>query len=144
MPETWLLLGMPWDGNLIAMPRTIWLAFICLLFLSALFALRTSIGARTIVRSTDAAPPSAIEDGPPLAKSDRLPPLYLDRTEAKASVTTVKIAPTQPEAKASPKTTDARQAASERKEVTSWHWRAGSKITKQTTTVSQPKSERER
>ena len=121
---------------MIAMPRTIWLAFICLLFLSALFALRTSIGARTIVGSADAAPPSAIDDKPPLAKSDRLPSLYPDRAEAKASVT-VKIAPTQREAKASPKTPDAHHAASERKEATSWHWHVGSKITKRTTIVGQ-------
>ena len=129
---------------MIAMPRTIWLALICLLFLSALFALRTSIGARTIVGSTAAAPTSALEDRLPLAKSDRLPSLPLNRAEAKASVTTVKIAPEPPEAKASPKTTDAYHAASERKEVTSWHWHAGSKITKRTTPVAQPKSERER
>src|SRR5690349_916098 len=122
------------------MPRTIWLALVGLLFVSALFALRTSIGARTIVGSTAAAPPSAIEeDGPPLAKSDRLPAPPLERTETKASVTTVKIAPEPPQAKASPRT-----AAGEREEITSWHWRAGSKITKRTTVVGQPKSERER
>lgn len=129
---------------MIAMPRTIWLAFICLLFLSALFALRTSIGARTIVGSTDAPTPSAIDDRPPLAKSDRLPSPDLDRTEAKATVTTVTIAPTQREAKASPNTLDAHHAASERKEVTSWHWHVGSKITKRSTIAGQPKSERER
>lgn len=126
------------------MPRTIRLAFICLLFLSALFALRTSTGAQTIVGSADAAPPSAIDDGPPLAKSDRLPSLDLDRTEAKAAVRTVRIAPTQREAKASPKPPEAYPAASERKEVTNWHWHVGSKITKRTTPAGQPKSERER
>lgn len=123
------------------MPRTIWLAFVCLLLLGALFALRASIGARTIAARADAAPPAAIEDGLPLAKSDRLPSLPLDRAEAKASVTTVKIAP---EAKASPGTVEAQQAAGQRKEVTSWHWHVGSRITKRTTTVAQPKSERER
>ena len=128
---------------MIAMPRTIWLALFCLLFLSALFALRTNTGARTIVGSTDAATTSAIEEaGLPLAKSDRLPALPLERAEAKASVTTVKVAPEPPEAKASPRTVEAHQAASERKEITSWHWHAGSKITRRTT--SQPKSERER
>jgi hypothetical protein len=127
----------------IAMPRTIWLAFVCLLLLGALFALRASIGARTIDARTDAAPPSAIEDGLPLAKSDRLPSLPLNRAEAKASVTTVKIAPAPPEAKASPRTVEAK-AASERMETTSWHWHVGSKITKRTTSVAQPKSERER
>jgi len=126
------------------MPRTIWLAFICLVFLGALFALRTSIGARTIIESTAATPPSAIEDELPLAKSDRLPSLPPDRAEAKASVTTVKIAPGPPEAKVLPGTVEAKQPASERKEITSWHWRAGSKITKRTTIVGQPKSERER
>ena len=124
---------------MIAMPRTIWLALVCLLLLSALFALRTSIGARAIVGSTAAAPPFAgEEDGLPLAKSDRLPVPALERAEAKASVATIKIAPEPPEAKASPGT-----AAGERKEITSWHWRAGSKITKRTTVVGQPKSERE-
>src|SRR5689334_14739361 len=116
------------------MPRTIWLALVCLLLLSALFALRTSTGARTIAARTDAAPPSAIEDEPPLAKSDKLPPLSPDRADAKASVTTVRIAPEPPEAKAPPKG----------KEVTSWHWHVGSKITKRTTSVDQPKSARER
>src|SRR5215468_1630051 len=123
------------------MPRTIWLAVICLLFLSALFALRTGILARTIAGSTAAAPAFAIDDRPsPLAKSDRLPSLDLSRTEATASVTTIKIAPTQPEAKAAPKA----RAASERLEVTSWHWHAGSRITKRTIIVDRPKSERER
>ena len=121
------------------MPRTIWLALVGLLVLSALFALRTSIGARTIAESTAPAPPSAIEeDGLPLAKSDKLLTPHLERAE-KASVTTVKVAPEPPQAKASPRT-----ATSEREEITSWHWRAGSKITKRTTVVGQPKSERER
>ena len=125
---------------MIAMPRTIWLAVVCLLFVSALFALRTSTGARTIVESTAAAPPYASEeDGLPLAKSDRLPAPSLERAETKASVTTVKIAPEPPQATASPRT-----AASERKEITSWHWRAGSKITRRTTVAGQSKSERER
>ena len=133
------------------MPRTIWLAVVCLLFLSALFALRTSIGARTIIESTEAATASAVDDRPPLAKSDKLPSLDLSRTEEKASVTTLTIAPTRPEAKAtrpeakaSSKTTDVNQATGERKEVTSWHWHVGSKITKRTTIVGEPKSERER
>jgi hypothetical protein len=126
------------------MPRTIWLAILGLLFVSALFALRTSSGARTMVEGTDAAPPSEIDDRPPLAKSDKLPSLDLDPTVAKASVTTVKIAPTQPVAKASPGKVEADHAGREAQEVTSWHWHVGSKITKRTTTVGQPKSERER
>jgi hypothetical protein len=125
------------------MPRPIWLALICLLFLSALFALRTSIGARTIGESADAATVAAIDDRPPLEKSDKLS-LDLSRPEAKASVTTVQIAPTTREAKTSAKTTDAHPAASERREVTTWHWHVGSKIVKRTTPIGQAKSERER
>jgi hypothetical protein len=126
------------------MPRTIWLALICLLFMSALFALRTGTGAPKNVPSTDAAPPSAVDHEPPLAKSDRLPSPDFDRADAKASVRTVKIAPTQPEEKSSPKTVDTHDDASARKEVTSWHWHVGSKITKRTTPVAQPRSEGER
>jgi hypothetical protein len=112
------------------------------MLVGALFALRASIGARPIVESTHAA--SSPEEGLPIAKSDRLPSLPLDRAEAKASVTTIKIAPEPPEAKASPGTLEAQQAAGEREEITSWHWRAGSRITKRTTPVAKPRSERER
>jgi hypothetical protein len=125
------------------MPRTIWHAILCLLFVSALFALRTSSGARTMDGGTDAALASAIDDRPPLAKSDRLPSLDLDPAEAKASVTTVRIAPTQPVAKASPGKVEAGDAGRERQQVTSWHWHVGSGITKRTTTVGQSKSQRE-
>jgi hypothetical protein len=121
------------------MPRTIRLAFVCLLCLGALGALRASTGARTIEAHTDAAQPPAIEAGLPLAKSDKLPSLPLDRAEAKAGVATVKIAPETPE-KASLRTIEARPAATE--QVTSWHWHAGSKIIKRT--ISQPKSDRDR
>jgi hypothetical protein len=146
MPKSWLLLGMSWNGSLLAMSRTVWLALIFLLFLSALFALRASIGAPTLIGSTAAVPPSAIGAGPPppLEKSDKLPSLDLHRAEAKASVMTVKIAPAPREAKASAKTSEVTHAAGERKEVTSWHWHAGSKIVKRTTPAGQARSERER
>ena len=141
MPKSWLLLAMSWNDSLLGMPRTIWLALIFLLFLSALFALRASIGARTLIGSTDAVPPSAIGAGPPppLEKTDKLPSLDLNRAESNASVTTVKIAPAPREPKASAKTSEVTHAAGERKGVTSWHWHAGSKITKRTTVVGQPK-----
>ena len=128
------------------MPRPIWLVLICLLLLSALFALRSSIGAPTISESADAAPPAAIDAGPPppLEKSDKLPSLDLNRAEAKASVTTVKIAPAPREAKASAKTSEVTHAAGERKEITSWHWHAGAKIVKRTTPAGPARSERER
>jgi hypothetical protein len=146
MPKSWLLLGVSWNGSLLAMPRTIWLALIFLLFLSAMFALRASIGARTLIGSADAVPPPAIGAGPPppLEKSDKLPSLDPNRAEAKASVTTVKIAPAPREAKASAKTNEVTHAAGERKEITSWHWHAGSKIVKRSTSAGQARSERER
>jgi hypothetical protein len=128
----------------IAMPRIMWLALVCLLFLSALFALRTSTGARTIVGSTEASFPSAIDDWPPLAKFDRLPSLDLNRAEAKAPVTTVRIAPMQQEAKASPKTSDAYGVSSGRKEGNELALACRLQYNERTTVLGQPKSERER
>ena len=127
---------------MIAMPRPIWLCFVGLLLLGALFALRASIFARTIVGSTDASLASAVDEGPPFFKSDRLPSFDLDRLESKARVTTVKIAPAPREAKALAGTAKALQAAGVRKEVTSWHWRAGSGIKRGTMPGGQPKSDR--
>src|SRR5262249_31901707 len=98
------------------MPRTIWLAFVCLLCLGALFALRASTGARRIEGRTDAAPAPAMgETGLLLEKSDRLPPPPLNGAEAPASVITLKIAP-EPAEKASPRTVEPYRAAGEREE----------------------------
>ena len=115
-------------------PRPVWLALICLIFLGVLFILRSNIGARPIHGET-ASPlaPSDIGDRPPLAKSDRLPSPYFDKSAAKMADT---ILPAVPEAASNPKQDDlVPQSKSEASEVTTWHWHAGSRIMKRTTVV---------
>jgi|SRR6516165_3334637 len=127
------------------MRRTAWLALICLIPLGGLFALRSNIGAHPIRGETVALPARSpdlmIENRPPLAKSDRLASPYFDKADAKPAGAggAVKPVPAQPDPVITPKTSlagdvapPARSAASE---VTTWHWHAGSKITKRTTTV---------
>jgi len=129
------------------MPRTLWLAVICFALVSVLFALRTTIGAdataaRTAPYRTNAMPAPAKADNPPLAKGDRLPSLLLDGYRSTAN-DAMKIVPPQPEqqpvASLPPVTlkTVARSPRPEAKEVTSWHWHAGSKVTKRTAVVGQ-------
>ena len=124
------------------MRRTAWLALICLIPLGGLFALRSNIGAHPIHDETVALPARSpdlmIDNRPPLAKSDRLPSPYFDKAAAKPAGA-VKPVPAQPDPVITPKaslagdvTPSARSGASE---VTTWHWHAGSKITKRTTTV---------
>ena len=76
-------------------------------------------------------PDPLIDDGPPLRKSDRLPSPYFDKSAAKMADTAV------PEAASVPKQADdlVPQSKSEASEVTTWHWHAGSRITKRTTVV---------
>ena len=123
------------------MRRTAWLALICLIPLGGLFAL-SNIGAHPIRGETVALPARSpdlmIENRPPLAKSDRLPSPYFDKALAKPAGT-VKLVPAEPDPVITPKANlagdvapSARSGASE---VTTWHWHAGSKITKRTTTV---------
>jgi hypothetical protein len=116
----------------VAMPRTFWLALICLLAVSVLFAVRTGIGARLIPVATasPADTASAIDEEPPLAKADRLPSRYFPATPSKASVST--IAPTSEPEKARP-AAGVSGPRIENHEVTSWHWHVGSKIIKRTT-----------
>ena len=126
------------------MRRTAWLALICLIPLGGLFAL-SNIGAHPIRGETVALPARSpdlmIENRPPLAKSDRLASPYFDKADAKPAGAggAVKPVPAQPDPVITPKTSlagdvtpPARSGASE---VTTWHWHAGSKITKRTTTV---------
>ena len=126
------------------MRRTAWLALICLIPLGGLFAL-SNIGAHPIRGETVALPARSpdlmIENRPPLAKSDRLASPYFDKAAAKPAgvAGAVKPVPAQPDPVITPKTSlagdvtpPARSGASE---VTTWHWHAGSKITKRTTTV---------
>jgi hypothetical protein len=93
-------------------------------------------GEKASVLAPSFAPP--IDDRPPLAKSDRLPWPYHDTPAAKPVVQTP---PAVPDPAITPKITpEAKQAgdlpsqpAADASEVTTWHWHAGSKITKQTT-----------
>jgi len=87
------------------MPRTFWLALICLLAVSVLFAVRTGIGTRRIsvaTASADAATASAINEEPPLAKADRLPSRYFLATPSKTTVSTIDVALTPEPEKAGP------------------------------------------
>jgi hypothetical protein len=72
---------------------------------------------------------SEVDDRPPLTKADRLPSPYLDGRQAKVTRTLV-IIPDQPPA-VRPSTGELTLPPTEDgNEVTDWHWRAGSKITK--------------
>jgi hypothetical protein len=124
------------------MRRTAWLALICLIPLGGLFALRSNIGAHPIRGETVALPGHSPEENrPPLAKSDRLASPYFDKAAAKPAgvAGAVKPVPAQPDPVITPITSLASDVApaagSGASEVTTWHWHAGSKITKRTTTV---------
>jgi hypothetical protein len=121
----------------VVMPRTFWLALICLLAVSVLFAVRTGIGARLIPVATaslaDAATASAIDEEPPLAKADRLPSRQFPAAPKK-TVSTIETAPTLEPEKARP-TASVSGPRTENREVTSWHWHVGSKIIKRTAVV---------
>ena len=121
------------------MRRTAWLALICLIPLGGLFAFRSNIGAHPIGGEIVALPGGSLEENrPPLAKSDRLASPYFDKAAAKPAGA-VKPVPAQPDPVITPITSLAGDvtppAGSGASEVTTWHWHAGSKITKRTTTV---------
>jgi hypothetical protein len=117
------------------MARTVWLALICLVAVSVLFAVRTSIGARVIPMGTAsladaaAATAPAIDDAPPLAKADRLPFRRFPAAPSKTTVSTIANAPTPEAEKIGPKA-GASGSGTKSEELTSWHWHVGSKITK--------------
>ena len=127
---------------MVAMARTVWLALICLVAVSVLFAVRTSIGARVIPMGTAsladaaAATAPATDDAPPLAKADRLPFRRFPAAPSKTTVSTIENAPTPEAEKVRPKASASRSGI-ESQEVTSWHWHVGSKITKRTTGISE-------
>jgi len=109
-----------------------------------------NIGARALPEEaasvTDAGPATPeVDNRPPLTKADRLPLPYFDSTRAKMTRTLV-IIPDQPHpAVGLSKGELARlptEAKSETNEVTSWHWRVGSKIIERTKSVSAPKTGR--
>lgn len=75
-----------------------------------------------------------VDEGPPLAKSDRLPSPGIDRLAVKP--TDDVASPKMPEATVTPSRIDnLRQNKPAANEVTTWHWHRGSKVTKQTTIV---------
>ena len=118
-------------------PRTTWLALICLISLGVLIAVKSNIGARPISVETTSVPASSADlppdEGPPLAKSDRLPSPYFDKSAVKPA-DTVQSLPTVPEAAKMPDRKQVGDAASQAKpEVRTWHWHTGSKVTKRTT-----------
>ena len=129
------------------MPRTLWLAVICFALVSVLFALRGTIGAdatsaRKAPYQTKAAAPPAEKENPPLGKGDRLPALLPDGRQSAVNEA-MRIVPPVPEQQPAtprppvPPKSVVRSPAPEAKEVTSWHWHAGSKITKRTAVAGQ-------
>ena len=116
------------------MPRTVWLALICLLAVSVLFAVRTGIIPVATASLADAATVSAIHEEPPLAKADRLPSRYIPATPSNTTVRTIEIGPTPEPEKPGP-TAAVSGPKTKNQELTSWHWHVGSKITKRTTVV---------
>jgi hypothetical protein len=120
--------------------RTFWLVLICLISLGVVSALRSNIGARPMDGETASVPARspdiAIDDRPPLAKSDRLPSPYFDKPAVKPAGT-VQIRPTVPDSMITPNANLSGellpQPTADANELTTWHWHAGSKITKRTT-----------
>jgi hypothetical protein len=125
--------------------RIFWLALICLISLAVFLALRSNIGARPVVGETAsvlaASPDPPIDDRPPLAKSDRLPSPYFDKPAAKPAGTLENL-PAVGDPAITPKESRPgdlpSQPTADVNEVTTWHWHAGSKITKRTT-VADPR-----
>jgi hypothetical protein len=132
--------------------RVFWLALISLISLGVLFALRSNIGARPRIRETASVPvPSPnlpIDNDLPLAKADRLPSPYFDKPAARPTDTvqnapaTVQNAPAIPDPAITPgmsqrgmsqRGDQQSQPSADANDMTTWHWHAGSKITKRTT-----------
>jgi hypothetical protein len=125
------------------MDRALWLAFGCLFAVTILFALRTTIGAQVMPAatafSTHAA--TANEEAPPLAKADRLMP-YFDSSQ-KTIADSPQASLVYESAPAASKASVSKSMAADR-EVTSWHWHVGSKITKRTVALDSQKADRDR
>jgi hypothetical protein len=106
-----------------------WLAVICLVCVGALLMLRTSLESRAMADASaslfDSKAAPELEGTPPLPKADRLPSIYFDTTQKTVPVTTIR--PTPSEANTPP--------VRKTREVVSWHWHVGSKITKGTAVV---------
>jgi hypothetical protein len=116
------------------MPRTLWLALISVTLVSVLFVLRvTTSGQVTRLPMPDqnnTVPDRAEDNAAPMAKGDRLPLLLYDssrpaRTEEKE---VVPPPAEQPPIRSKRGGFDSPVPAT--KEVTTWHWHAGTKITR--------------
>jgi hypothetical protein len=114
----------------VEMLRPICLALFCLFLLGALFAVRSTIAARAMSepafadRASEAI--SETEDGPPLAKADKLPSVDPDAMK-RVSVIPIEVTPVEKQIKETPKAKETSKA-----ETTHWHWHVGSKISKRT------------
>jgi hypothetical protein len=87
---------------------------------------RTTIAARAAPEavssdSATAANPET-DDAPSFAKADKLPSVDFDVMKKKVSVLSIEVASAERKTKTLPKA----------EEATSWHWHAGSKISKRT------------
>jgi hypothetical protein len=126
------------DDSLIAMARTVWLALTCLIAVTVLFAVRTTTVVRYLPAATasiaDKARAPVVQEAPPLAKADRLP--FRFPATPPATVSATEIATTPDTEKLEP-AASVSEPAKLTHEVTSWHWHAGSKITKRTTVVGE-------
>ena len=103
------------------MLKTVCLAF-CLLSLSAAFALRPSGTAKIALNLASAAgEPDETPAVNAASKADRLPIAHYSDQTRQATIQTTPVAPVQVEAATEPP----------KKQITSWHWHAGSnKITR--------------
>jgi hypothetical protein len=113
--------GNGWFDESGVMLRTVWLGVSCLICISALFALKISLGAPVKQQAAfpGAATVGANPDREPLAKADRLDAGYSDLPK-KIAVDTIKVEPApQPEQKPVEKVT----------RIVSRHWHEGDATT---------------
>jgi hypothetical protein len=87
----------------------------CLIWLGAPFTLRSNIGARPVhgeaASVLASSPDLSVGNRPPLAKSDRLPSAYFDKSVAKPEET-VRVSPAVPEPAITPKANQPRDLSS--------------------------------
>jgi hypothetical protein len=134
------------------MDRALWLAFGCLFAISILFVLRTTIGAQVMPAATafSTQAPIASAEAPPLAKADRLALPYFDNSQKTIVDRPQETIPDSPQASLVRENATATSSANVSKsvaadrEIISWHWHVGSKITKKTAALGSQKDARDR
>jgi len=106
--------------------RPVCLALVCLFLLGAFLAVRTTIAVRAVPEAMASDPAALathdIDDAPPLAKADKLPSADLDTMQTRVSAVPIEVAPVEKKTREPSKT----------EETVSWHWHAGSKISRRT------------